>query len=103
VTIVEFSMDPLAVIDQELPASYNGFLFIVRGSVRVGDHDVKEGQVGCTAGDEGARVVLYAGEPTNAPIVSHGPFIGDTREDIARLYAEYRAGTFARMSELSRA
>ena len=52
---------------------------------------------------EGARFVLYAGQPQHDPIVSHGPFIGDTREDIARLYSEYRAGTFTRMSELARA
>jgi hypothetical protein len=55
------------------------------------------------AGDEAARVVLYAGQPTGDPIVSHGPFIGDTRDDIVRLYSEYRAGQFERMSNLARA
>jgi hypothetical protein len=44
--------------------------------------------------------VLYAGQPTGDPIVSHGPFIGDTRDDIVRLYQEYREGRFERMSEL---
>ena len=52
------------------------------------------------AGAYGARFVLYAGEPQHDPIVSHGPFIGDSRQDIARLYAEYRAGQFPRLSEL---
>jgi hypothetical protein len=32
-------------------------------------------------------------------IVSHGPFIGDSKEDI---YAEYCAGEFVRMTELAR-
>jgi hypothetical protein len=31
-----------------------------------------------------------------------GPFIGDSKEDIVRLYTEYRAGEFVRMSELAR-
>jgi len=54
------------------------------------------------AGEEGARVVLYAGQPQGDPIVSHGPFIGDSREDIVGLYAEYRAGRFDRLSDLAR-
>jgi hypothetical protein len=56
-----------------------------------------------TAGAEGARLVFYAGEPQGDPIVSHGPFIADSREDITRLYAEFRAGRFERMSNLARA
>jgi len=46
--------------------------------------------------------VLYAGQPQHDAIVSHGPFIGDTREDIARLSNEYREGRFERMSHLAR-
>lgn len=54
------------------------------------------------AGDEGARVVLYAGQAQGDRIVSHGPFIGDSKEDIVRLYTEYRAGRFERLSTLAR-
>jgi quercetin 2,3-dioxygenase len=49
------------------------------------------------------RRELYAGQPQGDPIVSYGPFIGDSRDDIVRLYAEYRAGQFEKMSELARA
>ena len=35
-------------------------------------------------------LVLYAGQPQGDRIVSYGPFIGDSKEDIARLYTEYR-------------
>jgi redox-sensitive bicupin YhaK (pirin superfamily) len=45
--------------------------------------------------------VLYAGQPQGNGIISHGPFIGDSKEDIVRLFAEYRAGRFVRMSELT--
>jgi hypothetical protein len=33
-------------------------------------------------------------------MVHFGPFIGDTKQDIARLFAEYEAGRFPRLSEL---
>jgi len=54
-----------------------------------------------TAQEEGARLVLYAGQPQGTPIVSHGPFIGDTIDDIKRSYQEYREGRFPRMSEIA--
>jgi redox-sensitive bicupin YhaK (pirin superfamily) len=118
VTLTEIRMDAQASFDQDLPTSYNGFLFIVDGSVKAGEEatSLKTGQVGwldrpdgrgesmlrIVAGSEGARVVVYAGEPQGVPIVSHGPFIADSQKDIARLFNEYRAGEFVRMSELAR-
>ncbi len=99
-----------------MPASFNGFLFVVGGAARVGDDGTRltEGQVGwldrnggedpgglrITAADAGARLLLYAGKPTGDPIVQHGPFVGNDRQDIARLYEEFRAGRFPKMSEL---
>lgn len=119
VTVAEITLDASASFEQDLPASYNGFVFVVGGSVHIGEDAVglASGQVGWldrpleagpsvirfVAGPEGARLVLYAGQPQGDPIVSHGPFIGDSREDIVRLYDEYRAGRFARLSELTRA
>ena len=50
------------------------------------------------AGDTGARLVLYAGQPQGDRIVSHRPFIGDSEEDIVSLLNEYRSGHFPRLS-----
>jgi hypothetical protein len=55
-----------------------------------------------TAGESGARLILFAGQPQGDPIVSYGPFIGDSKQDIARLFAEYQTGGFPRLSELKR-
>ena len=117
VTIAEMILDPERSVDQEIPESYNGFIYVLEGSVRIGREGttLEAGQVGwldrpdasgetmlrLTSGEKGARLVLYAGQPQGHRIVSHGPFIGDTREDIIRLYREYREGRFVRMSELA--
>jgi hypothetical protein len=91
-----------------VPANYNAFLYVIEGSAQVGE-DAKllskdqvgwldlleedgQSELALTAGGEGIRLVLYAGKPTGDPIVSHGPFIADTAEDIQRLYQEYRRG-----------
>lgn len=51
-----------------------------------------------TAGKEGVRFVLYSGKPGGESIVSHGPFIADSSEDIARFYSEYRQGKMKHIS-----
>jgi redox-sensitive bicupin YhaK (pirin superfamily) len=119
VTLAEIRLDAGASFEQDLPVSYNGFVFVVGGSARIGDEGapLAVGQAGwldrpqgegtsmlrIAAGQEGVRLVLYAGQPQGDPIVSHGPFIGDSREDIVRLYREYRAGQFQRLSDIARA
>jgi len=118
VTITEVTMEALRSVDQEIPSSFNGFVYVLRGSVRVGADAsfLRAGQVGwldrpdgdgtsllrMVAGDEAVRFVVYAGQPQRDPIVWHGPFIGDSRADIVRLYGEYRDGRFERMSDLAR-
>ena len=96
-----------------MPSSYNGFAFVIDGSVQIGETVLDNGQVGWLDGpgddgasvvrlvgrDSGARVILYAGQRQGDPIVSHGPFIGDSQQDIARLVAQYQAGQFPRLSQ----
>lgn len=108
VTMVEINLERGASAEQEVPVSYNGFAFVIGGSVRIGETMLNTGQVGwldrptdndasvvcVVAGESGARLILYAGQPQGDPIVSYGPFIGDTKQDIARLFAEYQAGEF---------
>src|SRR5271168_4367502 len=114
VTMVEINLEPLASAEQDIPASYNGFAFVIDGSVQIGDTVLNTGQVGwldrqsatdtsvlrIVADKSGARLILYTGQPQGDPIVSFGPFIGDSKQDIARLFSEYQAGRFPRLSEL---
>jgi len=119
VTITEITLEPHASIDQEIPSSYNGFVFTLRGSIQAGADGtfLKTGQTGwldrprvdaasllrVTAGEEGARLVFYAGQPQGDSIVSYGPFIGDSKQDIVRLYTEFQSGQFVSLSELVKA
>ena len=99
---------------QNIPSSFTTFLYVLEGSLKVGDDDkmINQNQVGwldrytdnalselrLTAGDTGVRFLLYSAQPQGDPIVSQGPFIGDSQEDISRLYSEYRQG---KMNDIS--
>ena len=117
VTIADIRLEPGATLDQDLPSSYNGFLYVIDGSVHAGPDETRlaTGQVGwldrprndgpsalrIASAAGSARLVLYAGQPQNDRIIVHGPFVADSREDIVRLYQEYRDGRFPRLSELA--
>ena len=116
-TMVDVQLAPNAIFEQELPASYNGFLYPLEGELLV-DGDVPRrlqvGEIGwlefgrptttirLAAGNDGSRVMLYAGERQGVPIVTHGPFVGETRADLVRVSQAYVEGRMPRVSELSR-
>jgi quercetin 2,3-dioxygenase len=116
VTIADVAMEARAVTHQILPSRFTTFLYVIEGSVHVGEEEkllIKD-QVGwldvnndpsnseliLKAGDNGIRFVLYSAEPQRHPIVSHGPFIADTMEDIRQLYADFRAGKMGHITEV---
>lgn len=111
VTLVELLLEPGASVSQELPDAFNGFFYVLEGAITVGPEatPLVPGQVGwldrphgggagavrvAAAGEVRARVILYAGEPQQEPLVSYGPFIGDTQADIMRVMGEYREGRY---------
>jgi redox-sensitive bicupin YhaK (pirin superfamily) len=109
VTLAEFLLEPGATIEQDLPSSYNGFFYVLEGEIAAGPdaRTLRPGQVGWldrpkAGGDSAiritgttrARALLYAGQPQGDPLVSYGPFIGDTEKDILRVMGEYRSGRY---------
>ena len=99
---------------QQLPSNFNTFLYVLEGAVQVGEEkkalaadsvgwlDIfnsdAASELKLEAGKEGVRLILYAGKPTGDAIVSHGPFIGGSNDDILRLYNEYRQGKMKHIS-----
>jgi redox-sensitive bicupin YhaK (pirin superfamily) len=114
VIIADIHIQPDASTVLNLPASYTTFLYVLEGTLLVGDekkllglnqvgwlersNKEEESELNLYAGEKGTRFVIYSGQPQHAKIVSHGPFIGDTLEDISRLYQEFRAGKMRHIS-----
>ena len=114
VIIADLNMQSGASTILNIPASYSTFLYVLKGEVKIGDDEssLNQDQVGwldrfeenadsnlkLKAGAAGARFVIYSGQPQGDPIVSHGPFIADSNEDIQRLFREYREGKMKHIS-----
>ena len=89
---------------QPLPATHNGFVYVYRGSLRVGDSEVPLQRMAILANGDGAdgvllqagsaptRALLIAGAPLNEPIAQHGPFVMNTREELVQAVQDFQAG-----------
>ncbi|HTA27977.1 MAG TPA: pirin-like C-terminal cupin domain-containing protein [Bacteroidia bacterium] len=112
--VAEFELKPNLTTIQQIPANFNTFIYVISGSVKVGEDSklLKKNQVGwlnlfeddlsselkLESGEEGVRFVLYSAKPLREGIVSYGPFIADTPEDIQELYQKYSMGKFTHIS-----
>ena len=112
VTMVEITLEPGATVRQDLPGSYNGFIYILGGEGLFGANQTaaKKNQVlllgTAEAGDgsliniratgnEKLHLLLYAGQPVKEPVVAYGPFVMNTEAEIRQAFVDYRAGKFA--------
>ena len=95
-----------AVFSEKLPETHNAFIYVIKGDISLIDDNrytlkrddlavLSQGdEVGVTAGDQPARLLLIAGKPLNEPVARGGPFVMNTREQIDQAFADYKAGNF---------
>ncbi len=99
---LDLQLDPGAAFEQALPAAHNAFVYVYRGSLSLGERAVPEqrmailGNAGdgvrITAGANGARAILIAGQPLKESIVQHGPFVMNSQQQIFDAVEDFRAG-----------
>lgn len=100
-------MQPEARLDIPVTSGHNAFIYVVHGEVELeGRHAVQDEQMALyeREGDElryysrnGCEFLLLGGQPLNEPVVSYGPFVMNTQDQINQCFQHYRAG---RMGEL---
>ncbi len=111
VTMVEITLQPGATVSQDLPGSYNGFIYVLEGSGIFGATGLEgkqnqvlwtnptgqdgESELSITASDSGPlKLVLYAGQPIREKVVAYGPFVMNSEQEIREAYADFRSGKF---------
>jgi redox-sensitive bicupin YhaK (pirin superfamily) len=92
-----------ARIDLPAPSGRSVFLYVVGGDVAVAGREVAQWHL-VTMNDDGDAVSIEArtdatllfghADPIGEPVVSHGPFVMNTREEIGAAIRDYQAGKF---------
>ena len=98
-----------AAFRQALASERNAFIYVFEGSAQVGSAAAAvllpthaAGVLGpgdsieVRAGADGARLLLLAGRPLGEPVVQHGPFVMNTREEIEQAIRDYQSGALTR-------
>ncbi|WP_447777638.1 pirin family protein [Variovorax boronicumulans] len=98
-----------AQVTLPVPEGHAAAVVVLRGTVQVnGETVVRDAQMVLLdrAGDavtidanNDAVVLLLSGEPIDEPIVGHGPFVMNTRDEIVQAMKDFGSGKFGQMPE----
>lgn len=91
------------------PADYHTGLLVVEGRIKVNneelipiDHYVvfkNEGEEFSIEAMEKSVILIMSGEPLNEPIVAHGPFVMNNRDEILEAFNDYNTGKFGYLED----
>lgn len=107
----DWTLSPGANVEVPLPSNYAAYAYVFGGNVTIDGRVVKDGQFAVLgSGDavalavpedarETGRMLLLGGTPLDEPVVSYGPFVMNTREEIVQAVRDYQAG---KMGEIAR-
>lgn len=95
--------------DFQLPADYNTVLLVLEGQIVVnGKEEVPMDHLALMANDgesfeveatNDAVVLVLSGEPIDEPIAAQGPFVMNTREELAEAFNEFNTGKFGYLED----
>jgi quercetin 2,3-dioxygenase len=102
-------LPPGARFRESVAAGHTCFAYVDRGTIAFGEPGHEQPAlapslvvfgdgdlVQASAGPNGGRFLLAAARPLHEPIARYGPFVMNTREEIARTLDELRTGRFIR-------
>lgn len=100
--------DKLQAHTLTVPAGHTVLVYVYEGAVALGDAgtQITRGQLArldrdgdtvvITPQAADTRLVVLAGKPLQEPIVQHGPFVMNTRQEIEQALSDYQRGELAR-------
>jgi redox-sensitive bicupin YhaK (pirin superfamily) len=109
IVYLDWSLDPGADVSFAVPALETALVYVFHGAVRVGETEVKDGQLALLGpGDavrlrstskEKSRALFLAGSPLAEPVARYGPFVMNSENELREAVRDYQTG---RMGEITR-
>jgi len=103
VNLFDIRLNKGGEISFPIPANHNTALLVIEGNIMVNDSTApqhsfvlfkNEGENISIKALENSVVLLLSGEPINEPIVSYGPFVMNTQEEIYEAIHDFQRGKF---------
>ncbi len=104
---LHFKMADGAKHIQEVPHSLNSMIYVISGGLMLGGGFIPKyhlavlnndaDTVEFTASGE-TQILLLSAEPIHEPVARYGPFVMNTKEELAQAFEDYRAGRMGTIS-----
>ena len=104
---LDIALDAGKAWEYALPAGHNAFAYVFEGALTVGEGDEARpldthemGVLGggevlqVRAGSRPVRVIVVAGRPLREPVMRHGPFVMNTRQELVQAFVDFQEGRF---------
>jgi quercetin 2,3-dioxygenase len=110
ITVFDMQFADAGRAEFELSQGHTAMVFALEGQIAVGaeEQSVTPGQLAVlqreggavhVLGAKDARVLVLSGEPIAEPVVSYGPFVMNTREQIMQAMRDYQSGKMGHLDE----
>jgi redox-sensitive bicupin YhaK (pirin superfamily) len=96
-------LKPGAKMDLNIPQEHNIFFYVISGEINANGTSVRalhlaefnhDGDILSISSKADSILLLGRALPFNEPVVSQGPFVMNTQQEIAQAYQDYRMGKF---------
>lgn len=106
VNYLDINLEPDSNFTMPITVGHGGFVFCYDGALHTGEQPIPsrhialiEGDdINLMAGSQGARFIVVTGQPIGEPVVQHGPFVMNSREEIMQAMQDYQQGTLTQMA-----
>lgn len=109
--LIDVTLNPGGSFEQDLNATETAYLYVISGAVTVGDVTANAGEALLTqrggtllpagAGADGARFVLFAGEPLKQNPVFGGPFVASDHDELSGFKRAFASGEMGHLTAFS--
>ncbi len=109
VNLLNVKLNMASGADFSFPATFNTALLVLEGQVTVNKTEEvltnhfalfkNDGESFSVETTDGAVVLVMSGEDLKEPIVAHGPFVMNTRQEIVQAFEDFQKGKFGYLAD----
>ena len=102
IELYDLKLNAGGAVKLQMPHDMNTSLFLLKGNVTANSHRLEgeaklavfslSGETIEVAAQEDSTLLVLAGNPIDEPVVQHGPFVMNTREELVQAVDDYRSG-----------